>query len=242
MDEEQANWIGAAAALERALGHAFRDPALLRAALTHPSHRFEASGDVDNQRLEFLGDAVLGFLLADRIFRGPDEHPEGMLTVLRASVASGAALAAKARTLALGPALLLGRGEALTGGRDRDSDLADAFEAVLGAVYVDGGIAAVSDVFDRLFAADLEHLGRDPWIDNPKGRLQSLAQKTFRVDPVYVTLSETGPMHSRVFAVRVTVGEERSAEGRGPTKRAAQAAAAAALLRHLDETATEEAT
>ena len=123
-----------------------------------------------------------------------------------------------------------------------DHDLADAFEAVLGAVYVDGGIAAVSDVFDRLFAADLEHLGRDPWIDNPKGRLQSLAQKTFRVDPVYVTLSETGPMHSRVFAVRVTVGEERSAEGRGPTKRAAQAAAAAALLRHLDETATEEAT
>ena len=242
MDANEIRWTAAVADLEQALGYAFRDPALLRDALTHPSYRFENAVEADNQRLEFLGDAVLGFLLADRIFRGPEEHPEGMLTVLRASVASGAALAAKARTLALGPALLLGRGEALTGGRDRDSDLADAFEAVLGAVYVDGGIAAVSDVFDRLFAADLEHLGRDPWIDNPKGRLQSLAQKTFRVDPVYVTLSETGPMHSRVFAVRVTVGEERSAEGRGPTKRAAQAAAAAALLRHLDETATEEAT
>lgn len=237
MDANEIRWTAAVADLEQALGYAFRDPALLRDALTHPSYRFENAVEADNQRLEFLGDAVLGFLLADRIYRSRQDHPEGMLTILRAAVASGASLAVKARALGLGPALLLGRGEELTGGRDRDSDLSDAFESVLGAVYVDGGIDAVSAVFDRLFAVEMATMGRDPWLDNPKGRLQSLAQKEHRVDPVYETVSESGPKHNRVFEVRVAVGEGLTAEGAGATKRAAQAAAAAALLRKVEETA-----
>lgn len=236
MDANDNTWAVAVANLQQALGYTFRDPTLLRDALTHPSYRFENDAEADNQRLEFLGDAVLGFLLADRIYRTRRDHPEGMLTILRAAVASGASLAVKARSLGLGPALLLGRGEELTGGRDRDSDLSDAFESVLGAVYVDGGIDAVSAVFDRLFAGEMATMSHDPWIDNPKGRLQSLAQKEYRVDPVYETVSESGPKHSRVFEVRVTVGDGLTAEGTGSTKRAAQAAAAATLLKKLEVT------
>ncbi|MGI5869764.1 MAG: ribonuclease III [Kiritimatiellia bacterium] len=235
MDANDTSWAAAVADLERALGYAFRDPALLRTALTHPSYRTERQAGADNQRLEFLGDAVLGFLLADCIYHAHEDHPEGMLTILRASIANGAALAAKARALGLGPALLLGRGEEITGGRDRESDLSDAFESILGAVYIDGGFDAVSAVFERVFADEVANLAHDPWIDNPKGKLQNLAIKNHGVDPVYETLAETGPVHNRVFTARVTVGEALAAEGSGASKRAAQAAAAAALLKQLKE-------
>lgn len=201
--------------LQKSLGYKFKDLALLESALTHRSYRFENNTETDNQRLEFLGDSVLGFLLADRVFRGYAEHPEGMLTVLRASVASGVALANKARSLHVGDALLLGNGERMTGGQNRESNLADVFEALLGAIYLDGGIEAVSSVFDALFAEELSDLNEDPWRDNPKGQLQSIAQKDFHVDPVYETLEETGPKHCSRFRVRVSVGEELKAEGRG---------------------------
>lgn len=219
--------------LEGSLGYRFQNPALLEMALTHRSYRFENEVRSDNQRLEFLGDAVLGFLLADRVFRGYAEHPEGMLTVLRASIASGVALAAKARALRIGEALRLGRGEETTGGRERESSLADAIEAVFGAVYLDGGIEAVSHVFDRLFADEIGGLSGDPWMDNPKGLLQSIVQKEHHVEPVYETLEETGPKHCSQFKVRVTVGEGLSAEGLGGTKRAAQSDAAEALLKKM---------
>ena len=220
--------------LEQSLGYIFKNPALLETAITHRSYRFETEARIDNQRLEFLGDAVLGFLLADRVYRGYAEHPEGMLTVLRASIASGVALAAKARTLRIGEALLLGHGEIMTGGHDRESNLADALESVLGAIYLDGGIEAVSDVFDRLFSEELSHLtGEDPWIDNPKGHLQSIAQKDYHLDPVYETLAETGPKHCTQFQVRVSLGDSLSAEGIGGTKRAAQSTAAEALLKKM---------
>ncbi len=220
--------------LQASLGYVFTKPELLEIALTHRSYRFENNTETDNQRLEFLGDAVLGFLLADRIFRGFAEHPEGMLTVFRASVASGVVLAVKARSLRIGEALLLGNGERLTGGQDRESNLADAFEALLGAIYIDGGIDAVSNVFDRLFADELSELKEDPWIDNPKGHLQSIAQKEYHVEPLYETLEEIGPKHCNSFRVRVSVGETLKAEGVGGTKRAAQSAAAAELLKGMD--------
>lgn len=233
MQQNPENWQAAVAALETKLGYTFHDTALITEALTHPSYHFEQGLDYDNQRLEFLGDAVLGFYLADRIYRMRQDHPEGMLTILRASIASGAALAARARGLGLGAALLLGRGEAMTGGRDRESDLSDAMEAVLGALYLDGGIAAVSGVLDRLLAEEIAHLGRDPWMDNPKGKLQSITQKRYRIDPVYTLIEERGPKHEREFEVLVEVGDIGKAQGVGGTKRAAQAAAAAALLRQL---------
>jgi len=221
-------------ALEDALGYSFRDVSLLALALTHRSYSNEHELPADNQRLEFLGDAVLGFLLADRVFRGYATHPEGMLTILRASIASGAALAEKARQLGLGAVLRLGNGERITGGADRDSNLTDALEAVLGAVYLDGELSAVSDVFDRLFAEDLAALQDDPWRDNPKGELQSIAQREYHVQPTYTIIQEAGPEHQKRFRSCVTVGEMLQAEGSGMTKRAAQAAAAAALLKQME--------
>lgn len=222
-------------ALEDALGYVFQDAALLRLALTHRSYSHEKSLVTDNQRVEFLGDAVLGFLLADRVFRGYTAHPEGMLTILRASIASGAALAEKARQLDLGATLLLGNGERATGGADRDSNLTDALEAVLGAVYLDGGLPAVSDVFDRLFTEDLAGLQDDPWHDNPKGKLQTIAQRDYHVQPAYTIIQETGPVHRKRFRSCVSVGEALQAEGCGVTKRAAQTAAAAALLKQMED-------
>ncbi len=220
--------------LQKSLGYEFGDLTLLESALTHRSYRFENNTETDNQRLEFLGDSVLGFLLADRVFRGYAEQPEGLLTVLRASVASGVALANKARRLHLGDALLLGHGERTTGGQDRESNLADVFEALLGAIYLDGGIEAVATVFDSLFAEELSELNEDPWSGNPKGHLQSIAQKDYHVDPVYETLEETGPQHCTSFRVCVSIGEALKAEGTGGTKRAAQSMAATRLLKELD--------
>lgn len=220
-------------AVAAAFGHAFADPALLETALTHPSFARENPGAPDNQRLEFLGDAVLGFLLADLVFRGGADKPEGELTRRRAAVASGAALAAKAREIGLGAALRLGRGEAKTGGADRASNLEDAMEAVFGAIYLDGGLGAARAALERLFAAELAALPSvGEWSDNPRGELQALAQAQFGAQPEYGPVSASGPAHEPVFEATVRAGDEE-ASGRGPTKHAAQAAAAAALLARL---------
>lgn len=220
-------------AVEAAFGHRFADAALLEAALTHPSFAVENPGSRDNQRLEFLGDAVLGFLLADRVFRGEAASPEGDLTRHRAAVAGGAALAAKAREIGLGAALRLGRGEAKTGGADRASNLEDAMEAVLGAIYLDGGLDAARAALERVFAAELAALpSLGEWSANPRGELQALAQARFGAKPEYGPVAATGPDHAPRFEATVTAGGE-TASGAGPTKQAAQAAAAAALLARL---------
>lgn len=217
-------------AVAAAFGHAFADPALLETALTHPSFAEENPGAAHNQRLEFLGDAVLGFLLADRVYRDGADRPEGELTRRRAAVASGAALAAKAREIGLGSALRLGRGEAATGGADRASNLEDAMEAVFGAVYLDGGLAAARAALEALFARELAALPTlGEWSANPRGELQALAQARFGAQPDYGPVAVSGPAHAPVFEASVSAGG-RSATGRGTSKHAAQAAAAAALL------------
>ena len=220
-------------AVEAAFGHRFADAALLEAALTHPSFAMENPGAADNQRLEFLGDAVLGFLLADRVYRGEAASPEGDLTRHRAAIAGGAALAAKARQIGLGAALRLGRGEAKTGGADRASNLEDAMEAVFGAIYLDDGLDAARAALDRVFAAELAALpSLGEWSANPRGELQALAQARFGAKPDYGPVAATGPDHAPVFETTVSVGGE-TASGAGPTKQAAQTAAAAALLARL---------
>ena len=222
-------------AVAAAFGHAFADPALLETALTHPSFAEENPGAAHNQRLEFLGDAVLGFLLADRVYRDGADRPEGELTRRRAAVASGAALAAKAREIGLGSALRLGRGEAATGGADRASNLEDAMEAVFGAVYLDGGLDAARAALEKLFARELAALpSLGEWSDNPRGELQALAQARFGVQPDYGPVAVSGPAHEPVFEATVRAGGEE-ASGRGPSKHAAQAAAATALLARLGE-------
>ena len=223
--------------IEKSIGYEFKDKFLLTCAAIHRSYKFENKCEEDNQRLEFLGDAVLGFLLADRIFKKASNHPEGMLTVARSSIASGASLAVKAASIGLGDVLLLGHGETITGGRKRESNLADAIEALLGAVYIDGGIEAVSNVFDKLFEDDLQKLTDNKWYDNPKGHLQYIAQKKYQACPVYETIRQTGPEHNATFVVRVSVADKFFAEGQGASKQAAQSAAARALM---DDIGNEE--
>lgn len=221
-------------ALEEALDYAFADPALLEAALTHASFRFEhAEVGVDYQRLEFLGDAVLNLLTAEHVFHQHAADDEGLLTVLRSQATSGRALAKLARGLDLGAYLRLGRGEQLAGGRRRASLLADSMEAVFGAVWLDGGHAAARGVFDRLLAPVLAGLTHDRWGDNPKGRLQELAQGRFQTVPVYQVIETSGPDHEPAYRVSVTVAGGGEAQGAGRSKREAECDAARALLRDI---------
>ena len=227
---ESAAGTEAAGDVESALGHAFADPALLEAALTHPSWAAEHPGAANNQRLEFLGDAVVGLLLARALYARFPDADEGALTRLRASLASGAALARKAASLGLGAALRINRGQALEHGERNAHNLADAMEAVLGAVMLDGGFPAAEAVFDRLFGPDLDRLAELPaGAESPKSALQILSAHAFREDPVYRILSRSGPESAPVFVAEASVAG-RAATGEGGSKQAAQTAAAAALL------------
>ncbi|GIT76976.1 MAG: hypothetical protein Ct9H300mP31_15070 [Acidimicrobiaceae bacterium] len=172
-------------ALEDGLGHRFGDPDLLEIALTHRSWCAEHEAS-SNERLEFLGDAVLGFAVAERVYRDHPGLPEGQLALIRAAVVSTPALADVARSIPLGEALRLGRGESSTGGSDKDSILADALEAVVAAVYLDGGPAAVRTVVDRLFADVLADSAVDPGLHDFKTRLQELAARRSDPPPRYV--------------------------------------------------------
>ena len=222
--------------LERRIGYRFRRRGLLTTALTHPSFVAESDdADESNQRLEFLGDAVLDFLLAGALFdRFPDE-PEGVLTSLRSQLSSGRALADRARELDLGACLLMGKGEETSGGRTRSTTLADAIEAVLGAVYVDGGCRAASRVFKRIFRESLDSLTGDVWAHNPKGRLQELIQQRWKEAPVYQLVHKEGPAHAARFHVAVSVNGKRIGKGSGTSKQAAEQRAAASALEGLKE-------
>lgn len=222
-------------ALEKDLGHRFRDRALLEAAFVHRSYRFENHGmEEDNQRLEFLGDAALNLASAACLYEAASKVDEGELTAMRSRLTSGKMLAKVARSLGLGAYLQLGRGEEVTGGRSRDSALEDTFEAVIGAVYLDGGFKAVLKVFDRVLRPHIE-LGQDAWADNPKGQLQELCQRVMKVNPRYRLTSRTGPPHESVFHVEVEVIGGRAAMGQGRNKQEAERAAALAMLAVMRE-------
>jgi ribonuclease-3 len=223
-----------ASTLENRLGYVFRAPEGLRQALTHPSRRHEMAlaGQIveDNQRLEFLGDAALGLLAANALYRSFPACPEGELTRLRSGLTSTQALAAVARELGLGETVLLGKGEDSSGGRTRESNLADTLEAVLGAAWLDGGWPALHTIFERVFAPRLEELAAVGAEGNPKGALQEIAQRDHGRPPDYVTVEESGPAHARHFVVEVRVEGVPCGRGEGPSKRAAEHAAARAAL------------
>ncbi len=219
-------------ALERELGYRFRSKVRLEAAFLHRSFRFENGSDtgVDNQRLEFLGDAVLGLVAASYLFHRFPDQDEGCLTAARSRLTSGAALSKLARRIDLGVWLKLGKGEEQTGGRSRASNLADALEAVLGAAFEDGGVNAVAAIFRKLFVSALESDAMIEGEENPKGRLQQLCQKRWKVSPVYSVQGEEGPLHAREFRMEVTAGKRLLGRGRGKSKRAAETAAAREAL------------
>lgn len=221
------------ARVEAGLGRAFRDRALLEEAFVHPSWACEHPGAASNQRLEFLGDAVVGLCLARALFERFPDADEGGLTRLRAELASGRALGRKAAALGFGAALRLGRGQIAEGGAENLHNLADAMEAVLGAVLLDGGFAAAEEVFRRLFAADVAALGAVPaGGESPKSALQIETVRRFGADPAYEVLLQDGTPNRPRFVVRVSASGF-SAEGEGRSKRAAETAAAAALLASL---------
>ncbi len=214
----------------RFAGHAFRDPGLLQQALTHRS-----AGAPHNERLEFLGDAILGALIAEVLFARWPAADEGTLTRARAELVRESSLAAIARELDLGTRLVLGPGEMKSGGHRRDSILSDALEAVIAAVYLDSGIdtcrSVVLPLFDRAIAA----LATGRVAKDAKTRLQEWLQARQRPLPVYELLSEGGEEHAKVFLVRCVLADVSiAAEGQGTSRRAAEQQAAEAVLGMLD--------
>jgi ribonuclease-3 len=218
--------------LEKRVGRRFDDRALLTQALTHRSWVHENPGAPlrDYERLEFLGDAVLGFFVAERVFRSDPAALEGELTRRKQGVVSTPALAAAARRLDLGPCLLLGRGEEASGGRERDALLADAYEALLGAVFLDGGIRAARTFVRRSLDGHDAGGGRDP-----KTELQERWQARSRVTPRYRIVATEGPAHAREFTVEVLADDVVLATGQGRNRKAAEQAAAARALLALED-------
>lgn len=216
------------------LGYPFIDRSLLRLALVHRSWQSEHGEPESNERLEFLGDAVLGWVIADHAYRRLPQDPEGRLSDLRQAVVNTHALADRAREVGLGAFVLLGRGESTGGGRDKDSILADTFEAVIGAVYIDGGHRAAQEFVVSLLSASVEEM--IPQIDtvDAKTALQELCTARGWGHPHYETDGE-GPDHERVFTARVSVSGTDRGTGTGRTKKAAEQGAARAALAALGD-------
>jgi ribonuclease III len=220
--------------LQNRLGHEFRDAALLQLALTHPSVAHEQGAPMQhNQRLEFLGDAVLQLVLTRELYEQFPAFGEGPLTKARAKLVNRRALAEKGKQLDLGAHLVLSRGEEAHGGRERPSALADAFEAVLGAVFLDGGVAAAEKFVGLHFREAFGKLGDIPVLENPKGELQELLQIRSPAAPQYSVVSTSGPDHDRIFECTVHHEGRELARGHGKSKKEAESAAALAALNSL---------
>lgn len=213
-----------------ALGYEFRDPTLLGQSLTHRSWCAEHAGFESNERLEFLGDAVLGLVVTDEIYRNLPEAGEGHLSRIRAEVVCSPALADMASELGIGSVLLLGKGEDSSGGRQRQSILADALEAVIGAMYIDGGEGVVRDLVDQIIGPRLAGAGTP----DHKSRLHELAAQRYGA-PVTYLITETGPEHDKTFEAEVRLGDDALGSGTGRSKKSAEQAAARQAWQTLAE-------
>lgn len=217
--------------LEALLGYKFRNSLLLAEALTHPSLAYETQRPhFDNQRLEFLGDAVLQLALTAHLYHLFPGFSEGDLTKMRARLVSKEALHNLASGINLGEFVLLGRGEEASGGRERASTLADAFEALLGAVYLDGGFEAARDVVLKVAQDEVDKISEKPEEKNPKGQLQEVLQAILPESPVYKVVNEDGPDHDKHFVVEVHWNGIVLASGKGKNKKQAEAAAATGAI------------
>lgn len=220
-----------AAWAEQRLGHAFRSPEWLEQALTHPTYAYEAGGRViSNQRLEFLGDAVVSLVISRHLFERFTTWAEGDLTRVRAAVVAAPTLARHARELGVGEVLRLGRGEEQMGGRSRESNLADAFEALVAAIYLDGGLEAARDFVLRELADEVEPARQGRLHPNYKAQLLEWSQAELGVPPTYQVVAEDGPIHARRYTVEVYLQGQPAGRGAGNSKRAAEQEAARAAL------------
>jgi ribonuclease-3 len=224
------------AALQTRLGYRFRDESLLRLALTHPSVAHEQGVPMEhNQRLEFLGDAVLQLALTRELYEKFPAFNEGPLTKARAKLVNRRTLAVRGRELGLGEHLTLSRGEEIHGGRERPSALADAYEALVGAIFLDGGFEVARELLLREFGAAFGGLNVIPILENPKGELQEFLQARSAEPPEYQVVSSSGPDHDRVFECTVHHGGVELARGCGKSKKSAESEAALAALKKLRE-------
>jgi ribonuclease-3 len=228
--------------LEEVLQYTFVKPELGIGALVHRSYLNEHRGDVGshNESLEFLGDAVLSLLISQRLMERFPEASEGELSRLRALLVNEEGLACVARSIGLGDLVLLGKGEERTGGRNKSSVLADALEAVLGAVYLSSGLQDAQQTVDRLFATRLEGVAEGRSGFDYKTHLQEQAQLRLRQAPRYRVVAETGPDHAKTFEVEVMVGSSLSARAFGRSKKEAEQAAAQKMLASVPELANAE--
>jgi ribonuclease-3 len=220
--------------LRAALGRPVLDAELLERSLTHRSYAYENGGLPTNERLEFLGDSVLGVVVTETLFRTHPDLTEGRLAKLRAAVVNARALAEVARTVGLGEHIRLGRGEEATGGREKASILSDTVEAVIGAVYLSGGFPAASEVVHLLFDPLMEEAARLGAGLDWKTSLQELAAEHSLGVPEYV-IEDTGPDHEKTFTARVRVGEELYGHGTGRSKKEAEQQAAETAYRAIAE-------
>ena len=229
--------------LEEALGVRFRDERLLRLALVHSSYLNENPGEFpeSNERLEFLGDAVIGMAVADELYAANPGWPEGRLTQARAALVQEAALAEAARNIGLGEMLRMGRGEKAGGGRERPSNLSAALEAVIGAIFLDQGYEVARTVVLRVLGERLSALGEPEMSANPKSSLQEAVQAEGLPSPTYRIVHEEGADHDRLFVAEVTVGGEVAGRGEGKRKSLAEQAAAEEALKRIHVSASSPA-
>ncbi|MFW6115820.1 MAG: ribonuclease III [Chloroflexota bacterium] len=223
--------------LQQTLGYRFRDPRLLRRALTHPSYVNEHPEETigDNQRLEFLGDAVIDFIAAAWVYGSYTGFDEGRMTRLRAVLVRTETLAHFAREVGVGEALSLGRGEEEAGGRERDANLCDAFEALVGAIYLDAGMKAARAAVAPFFTPVAESTLAEAADQDAKSRLQEWSQAELKVTPRYRIVAARGPDHAKTFVAEVLLDDRVVGQGTGHSKQAAEQAAAEAACESLIE-------
>ena len=226
--------------LEKKLGYSFRDKELLERALTHKSKVYERTAGQpasDNEQLEFLGDAILGFVVSECLVRRFPSYPEGRLSKLKAHLVSAARLHEVAQEISLGEHLILGRGEEMSGGREKKALLSDAVEALIAALYLDAGLDTARDFIENRVVGALhsEEDGSDPTVTDYKSALQEMAQALKLPPPRYVIIGEDGPEHSKTFTVQVQLGKEWISQAQGLSKKSAGQRAAQQILQQLTE-------
>ena len=223
--------------LKNELGYEFKDIGLLREALQHSSYVNEQSDPAlqDNERLEFLGDAVLDLVITHILMNHFPQTREGELSRMRAAIVNESQLAVVAQKLNLGQYLLLGKGEALSHGEEKSSILADALEAVIAAVYMDGGLKNAFDVIERQFSRVISQVGERLAAEDFKSRLQELVQVRFKTIPHYTVIAESGPDHDKTFEIRLSIGTFLTTHGTGKSKKAAEQVAAQVAFEELQE-------
>jgi ribonuclease-3 len=224
--------------LQQTIGHTFGNPELLIRALTHKSKIYEksAEGDVssDNEQLEFLGDSILGFVVSESLVRRFPAFPEGRLSKLKAHLVSAAWLYEVAQQLKLGDFLILGRGEEMSGGREKRALLADALEALIAALYLDGGMETVQPLIEERIIGSLQVTeGIETPVTDHKSALQEIAQALKLPPPRYVIVAEEGPEHAKMFTVEVRLGKDWTSQAQGMSKKSAGQKAAEQIIRRL---------